>query len=62
MIAMMGSIGAYTKNLKLQTQFQMKQARGELGSHKSLDGYLSARLSEDGEDEHKPNEIGRAHV
>ncbi|WP_300684589.1 hypothetical protein [Acutalibacter sp. 1XD8-36] len=56
MITMMGSIGAYTKNLKLQTQFQMKQARGELGSHKSLDGYLSARLSEDGEDEHKPND------
>ena len=56
MITMMGSIGAYTKNLKLQTQFQMKQARGELGSHKSLDGYLSARLSEDGEDEHKPDD------
>lgn len=42
MITMMGSIGAYTKNLKLQTQFQMKQAKGELGSHKSLDEYLNA--------------------
>lgn len=56
MITMMGSIGAYTKNLKLQTQFQMKQAKGELGSHKSLDEYLSASLSEDGEDEHKPED------
>lgn len=47
MITMMGSIGAYTKNLKLQTQFQMKQAKGELGSHKSLDEYLSSTLTPD---------------
>ncbi len=34
MITMMGSMGTYMKNLKLQTQFQIKQDRGELGSHK----------------------------
>ena len=56
MITMMGSIGAYTKNLKLQTQFQMKQSRGELGSHKSLDEYLSASLSKDGDEKQKSSD------
>ena len=41
MITMMGSMGTYMKNLKLQTQFQMKQDRGELGSHKTLEEYLN---------------------
>lgn len=54
MITMMGSIGAYTKNLKLQTQFQMKQAKGELGTHKSLTDYLSPAGDEEGH--HKKDE------
>lgn len=37
---MIGSINSYTKTLKLQTQFQMKQSRGELQSHKTLEQYL----------------------
>lgn len=41
-----GSVNTYTKSLKLQTQFQMKQAKGELGSHKTLQEYLNAE-SED---------------
>lgn len=53
MITMMGSIGSYTKNLKLQTQFQMKQARGELGSHKSLEEYLSSTMAKDDNDKTK---------
>lgn len=42
MITMMGSMGAYMKNLKLKTQVEMKQSRGELGNHKSLSEYLDA--------------------
>lgn len=56
MISMMGTIGAYTKNLKLQTKFQMKQARGELGSHKSLTEYLSASLNRE-EDEEQEDKV-----
>ncbi len=56
MIAMMGSIGAYTKQLKLQTQFEMKQAKGELGTHKSLEEYLSASVGGAGEDRDKDKE------
>lgn len=47
MITMMGTIGSYTKNLKLQTKFQIKQANGELGSHKSLEDYLKTSLGQD---------------
>lgn len=47
MITMMGSISAYTKNIKLQTQFQMKQAKGELGTHKSLEDYLKTSQGQD---------------
>jgi len=55
MTAMMGSINAYTKNMKLQTQFQMKQAKGELGTHKSLEDYLKTSLAQ-GDQEHKADE------
>lgn len=56
MITMMGSMGAYMKNLKLQTQVDIKQSRGELGSHKSLTEYLDASLSRNKDDEHKPDD------
>ena len=42
---MIGSLNTYTKNLKMQTQFQMKQSRGELQSHKTLEDYLTASQS-----------------
>lgn len=54
MITMMGSMGAYMKNLKLQTQVEMKQSRGELGSHKTLEEYLEAAKPE--EDGHKSDD------
>lgn len=47
MITMMGSMGTYMKNLKLQTQFQIKQSNGELGTHKSLEDYLKTSLNKD---------------
>ena len=47
MITMMGSMGTYMKNLKLQTQFQIKQDRGELGSHKSLEDYINITNAKD---------------
>lgn len=38
-----GSMNTYTKNLKMQTQWQLKQQSGDLTSHKkSLDEWLSA--------------------
>lgn len=40
-----GSLNTYTKNLKMQTQFQMKQSQGELQSHKTLEDYLNTSLS-----------------
>jgi len=55
MLTMMGSINAYTKNLKLQTKFQMKQARGELGSRKSLEDYLQTAQTP-GDEEHKSDD------
>lgn len=54
MITMMGSMGAYMKNLKLQTQVDIKQSRGELGSHKALTEYLNGSKT-GGEEEHKPD-------
>lgn len=40
-INMMGTIGAYTKNLKMQTQWTMKKQSGDVTSHrKSLDEWL----------------------
>lgn len=56
MITMMGSMGAYMKNLKLQTQVDIKQSRGELGSHKTLAECLDSSLSSSGNDEHKPDD------
>ena len=46
---MIGSLNQYTKNLKMQTQFQLKQRSGDLLSHKTLEEWL-------GEDEAK--EVG----
>lgn len=37
---MIGSLNAYTKNLKMETQFQIKRQRGELNSHKTLEEWL----------------------
>lgn len=42
-ITMMGTIGAYTKTLRLQTQWKLKQQSGDLSGHKkSLDEYLQS--------------------
>lgn len=37
---MIGSLNNYTKNLKMQSQFQIKQANGDLTSHKTLEEWL----------------------
>lgn len=44
---LMGSLNTYTKQLKLQTQFHLKQAKGELGSHKTLEQYLGEAANTD---------------
>lgn len=46
---LMGSLNTYTKQLKLQTQFHLKQAKGELGSHKTLEQYLGEAAEDAGE-------------
>lgn len=48
-------LNAYTKNLKMQMQLDMKQANGELGSHKALKDYLDPAQtpSQDDEDTQK---------
>lgn len=42
-----GSVNAYAKQLKLQTEFQMKQARGQLGNHETLEQWLGDDPSSD---------------
>ena len=44
---MIGSLNAYTKNLKMQAQFQLKQQRGELNSHKPLEEWLGEAQSKE---------------
>ena len=39
-VLMIGSLNTYTKNLKMQSQFQIKQANGDLTSHKTLEEWL----------------------
>ena len=46
---LMGSLNTYTKQLKLQTQFHLKQAKGELGAHKTLEQYLGEAAEDAGE-------------
>lgn len=42
-VMMMGSIGSYTKTMKLQTQWNLKKQSGDLTSHKkSLDEWLKS--------------------
>ena len=52
---MINSLNAYTKNLKMQMEMDMKQASGQLGSHKSMEDYLKAVGLPGEDDEHKPD-------
>ncbi len=37
---MIGSLNAYTKNLKMQSQWELKQRNGDYSSHKTLEDWL----------------------
>ena len=42
-LSIMGSVNTYTKTMKLQTQWNLKQQSGDYTSHKkSLDEWISA--------------------
>lgn len=42
---MIGSLNTYTKNLKMQAQFELKQRNGDFSSHKSLEEWLGESTS-----------------
>ena len=44
---MIGSINAYTKNIKLQTQWELKQRNGDYSGHKTLEEWLGDTQARD---------------
>ena len=56
-LSIMGSVNTYTKTMKLQTQWNLKQQSGDYTSHKkSLDEWISTAQ----ETLKKSRQIGRA--
>ena len=44
---MIGSLNLYTKNLKMQSQWELKQRNGDYSGHKSLEQWLDAAQEEE---------------
>lgn len=47
---MIGSLNTYTKNMKLQTQWELKQRNGDYSSHKTLEEWLGETQSKQQEE------------